>query len=54
MEPSHCRPARIGNAPEYLVGIDALVVADPYRGGVHKGYPRAPARAAGLQILKYT
>lgn len=43
VEPPHCRPARIGNVLEHFVGIDALVVADSYWRGVHKGNTRALA-----------
>jgi len=37
-----------GNIFKNLVPFDPLVLADPYRGGIHKGYPGTLPKATGL------
>ncbi|WP_371743314.1 hypothetical protein [Pseudozobellia sp. WGM2] len=49
METSHCGLPGGGRTVEDPVPIDAFVLADPYRGGIHEGDSRALAQAASLQ-----
>lgn len=48
MEPPHGRFSGGGDSVKYLVTLYALVLTDPYRSGVNKGYARVLARAAGF------
>lgn len=49
MEPAHGRTPRSGDALEYLVVGDALVLADPDRGRINEGNTGAVAKTASLK-----